>query len=236
MSDFEKLLMNIILSAGEKIIDAAVLLRTGHSYRDAWYLTILAEEELAKIVVLPFAERAGNSAEIAERPSVLYSHPVKQKIFTTYGLQNRDYSSIEALKQECIYVAPKAGGRLRVVMVDEASGEIEKSILLFNQLAVNNILIAQTPSNEFKITLQEYAGSVFMPAVKDLVPSVAQKIMADFDGPTSKITTVEAVKRHPLLFAEMIVFAIPQAYQQFFADIQGLSHTEMIEELDKYFS
>lgn len=236
MSEFEKLLMNIILSAGEKIIDAAVLLKTRHSYRGSWYLTILAEEELAKIVVLPFAERAGNSAEIAEKPSVLYRHPIKQKIFTTYGLQNRDFLNIEALKQECVYVAPKVGGKLRMVTADEASSEIEKSILLFNQLAVNNILIAQSPSNEFKITLQKYVGMIFVPAIKDLTPNVAQKIMADFDGPTSKITIVEAVKRHPLLFAEMIVYAIPQTYQQFFADIQGLSHTEMIEELNKHIS
>jgi hypothetical protein len=234
MSDFERLLMNIVLSAGEKIIDAAVLLSTKYSYRDSWYLTILAEEELAKIVVLPFAERAGNGSEIAERPSVLYRHPIKQKIFTTYGLQNRDYLNIEALKQECVYVTPKVGGKLRVVTADEASNEIEKSILLFNQLAVNNILIAQSPSDEFKTTLQKYVGMIFVPAIKDLAPDVAQKIMVNFNESTSQITLVEAVKRHPLLFAEMIVYAIPKTYQKFFTDIQGLSYDEMIKELDKY--
>jgi len=234
MSDFEKLLMNIILSAGEKITDAAVLLRTRYSYRNSWYLTILAEEELAKIVVLPFAERAGNSAEIAERPSVLYRHPIKQKIFTTYGLQNRDYLNIEALKQECVYVAPRVGGKLRVVTADEASDEIEKSILLFNQLAVNNILIAQSPSDEFRIILQKYVGMIFAPAIKYLAPDVAKKIMVNFNKPTSKITLVEAVKRHPLLFAEMIVDALPKTYPEFFTDIQGLSYDEMIRELENY--
>ena len=234
MSDSEKILMNIILSAGEKIIDAAVLFSTGHSYRDSWYLTIVAEEELAKIVVLPFAERAGNMLEIAERPSLLYKHPVKQKIFTTYGLQNRDSANIEQLKQECIYVAPKVGGQLRVVTATEASDEIEGSILLFNQLAVNNILLAQSPSDEFKTILQKYVGSIFVPAVKDIAPSIAKKITLRYNGPTSKITIVEAIKRHPLLFAEMITFAIPQTHRQFFKAIQGLSHAEMIKELDKH--
>lgn len=231
MTDYEKLLGNIIINAGEKIIDAAVLLRTDYSYRDSWYLCIIAEEELAKLVIIPFAQRAGNIEALASRPSVLYRHPVKQKVFTTYGLQNRDYEKIESLKQECLYIEPRFGGKyLRVVTKEEASVELERSVLLFNQLAVNNILICKDPSVELRKIIEKFVKHIFAPAIKDLAPEVAKKIMQSFTK-DEKISLMEAVKRYPMLFAEMIIFALPDKHKEFFAEIQGLSYDEMLQKV-----
>jgi hypothetical protein len=53
MNQFETLLFNIIYSACDKINAASALLKTKYSWNMAFVTTIIAEEELAKLIILP---------------------------------------------------------------------------------------------------------------------------------------------------------------------------------------
>lgn len=236
MDTYEKQLALISINAGEKIIDAAVLYKTGYSYRDAWFLTIIAEEELAKLVLLPFAKLAGNLDELMQRPSAYYKHPVKHKIFISYGLQNRSPAEIESIKQASLYIGTSDDANLaaRGIKKQQVFDELVRAIRLFDQLALRNISIARTPSKALKTTVNQFGNKILAPAIHDLVPDIAEQLSRDLSGLSESMTIFEAVEQHPLLFTEMLVYSLPTNYQKFFREIQGLSYHEMLQKLRDY--
>ncbi|MDN5275933.1 MAG: hypothetical protein JWN33_582 [Candidatus Saccharibacteria bacterium] len=235
MNNYEKLLMNLILNAGEKLIDAASLFKTGYSWRNCWFLTVIAEEEVAKLIIIPFANYAGTLKNLLEGKSILYRHPVKHKIFATYGLQNRDYSKIESLKQSYLYVKPQlqTGTELPVVSKEQALIEITHAVKLFDTIAVINMLSSSTLSDEFKSLLRKYHKSIFVPAMRDLLPEIVREMNTHYEGPEPSL--MEVLQRYPLLFAEMMTYAIPDQYVEFFKRIEGKSYDRMMEILSEYF-
>ena len=233
MSDYEKMLLGIVINAGEKLIDAMTLNNTGYSYRNSWFLSVISEEEMAKLIILPFANFAGTLSEMAERKSIAYKHPVKQKVFKTFGIQNRDNLDIEKLKQELLYVKPDTGFKpVRVVTPSESGDELLHAIKLFDQIAVVNLLSSNSLSEDFKQKLIDFTSKIFIPAVKELSPSSALAMQQKYINP--RPTMIEAFSTHPLMFAEMVKKAIPETYQDYFREIEGKSYTESILALDKY--
>jgi len=99
------LLFFIIHSACDKIKASIVLFESCFSWNMSFVSSILAEEELAKLIILPIARELGEVKNIiSNKKHNYYKHPIKQKIFTTFWLQNRSFEEIETLKQKSLYV------------------------------------------------------------------------------------------------------------------------------------
>lgn len=237
LDSYERLLLEIIVNAGEKLIDAATLHQTGYSYRSSWYLAIIAEEEMAKLVIIPFSKLAGTLKKIANRPSVAYSHPIKQKIFTTFGVQNRSYKEIESLKQSYLYVTPDAEKPKPrpVVTAKQSEQEILHAVLLFDRLVFINFSVSKSISDDFKSLLRAYYAKVFAPAIKDLSSVAAEMLVDKYANPPKDPTDfIEVVRTHPQLFAEMVQASIPERFSTYFKEIEGKSFHEVLPCLEKY--
>lgn len=108
LSNYENLALSIIENACLKLTAAVDLLKYRYAHPSAFFLAVVAEEELAKLIMLPIAKELDELENLVDeknrKVSIYYNHVVKQKIFTSYGLQNRDHKSLQKLKERCLYV------------------------------------------------------------------------------------------------------------------------------------
>lgn len=171
-----------------------------------------------------------------ECPSSFYKHPVKHRIFTSYGLQNRNPKELELIKQACLYIGEllEKTNKLRNIREEEVYGELKHAIRLFNQLAVRNIEIGMSVSKDLKIVVSKFAVQILAPAISDLVPAVAKDLSGEFGPFPVWMNILEAVKQHPLLFTEMIVDTLPSDHKISLREIQPLSYREMLKLLGGY--
>lgn len=228
------MLLGIALNAGEKLIDSMSLHNTGYSYRSSWFLSVIAEEEMAKLIMLPFANLADRLDEVSQRPSIIYKHPVKHRVFTSYGIQNRTESDLEKLKQEYMYagVDSKNYKAMPVVKPGDSSAEIVHAVKLYDQIVIVNFLASDLVSDEFKQLMKKFIEGIFIPAVKSLHPAAATEIQTKYNG--ARPNMIEAFQMHPLMFAELVMAAIPADYKTYFKEIEGKSFDVAVGILDRY--
>lgn len=102
----QELLEKIAKNSLEKIISSMQLYFSGQ-YNTAYFLAMIAQEELSKLIILPLAEELGElDSMINNRSHIYFNHVIKQKIFTSFGLQNRSHREIQQIKEKCLYVGP----------------------------------------------------------------------------------------------------------------------------------
>lgn len=105
MNQFESLVFFIIYSACDKINASITLFKSLYWWNMSFFSSILAQEELAKLILLPLLWEVWEVDKIAQgKPSVFFNHCIKQRVFTSFWLQNRSHKEIEILKQQAIYV------------------------------------------------------------------------------------------------------------------------------------
>lgn len=232
MDNYEKLLIHIILSAGEKIIDAATLYRTKYSYRNSWVISVIAEEEIAKLIILPFAKYGDYLDELSDRPAIVYDHKVKQKIFTSFGIQNRSYKRIELIKQSYLYVnvSTQFPAALPVVSSAKSLNEVTHAVNLFNQIANLNFRSTDMVSSELKTLIGKYVNGIFIPAISDLLPEIelykASSAIESLDLPE------DMMAKYPMFLIMIIKYALPTEYKDFFKETKGLSQSSMLSKLE----
>ncbi len=187
LTDYELFVITIFQNATQKLLSAVDLYSTKYSYNEAYFLSIIAQEELAKLIILPIARELGEIDEIINnRSSVYYKHSVKQKIFTNFGLQNRTHDDIERIKQSCLYVGidTKHKSVFSVIKPDIVLKEIKNTALFF----VNNyrtILLEETFSKKTKKGVNFFIKIVHG-CIADRLPEINKEIEKDADELSKK--------------------------------------------------
>lgn len=252
--------MEIVLNAGEKIINAATLHATKHAYRESLFLLIIAQEELAKLILLPFANAAGNINELIDdkkHKGPYFSHRVKQKIFTSFGLQNRSYMDLEEIKQRCLYTGRKTESRPSryVAKEDDTYKELAHAAKLYIHLVVHCLHSDPTVqiSAEARRVVRKFTNSIFIPALRDIVPSLVDDLQDYVTKEGEKAATAlqgfgapipngsvnkelyDLVMTNPFMFVDIMAFALePNEFKKYFTEISGMSVDEMIVHLRPY--
>lgn len=131
MTDYEKLLFPIANNANEKIIASSALYNSKLSWTSSFYLAVIAQEELAKLIIIPFAKEIdGLDDMLNNKSSIFYSHKIKQKILSSYVYFQRDWAAIEIKKQNCLY----SKGQTCYVKPEECYKEIKSAVWMWQNL------------------------------------------------------------------------------------------------------
>lgn len=104
-SKFQKLVFNLTWNSCQKV-NAAMELQAGSKYSSlSFYLAAVAQGELAKLLLLPFAWDTENLKGLLENiDSSFVSFDIREKIFKAHGLNYRSGEDIEALSLRYIYI------------------------------------------------------------------------------------------------------------------------------------
>jgi|GEM_PF-6756386 len=102
--EYEELLFPLFLNAANKLMAAMYLYKAGIFYDSAFVLTVVAEEELAKTILIPIAlETDSLDGLFSKRDGVYFHHKKKQKLASLLTLFEKDGSKTEARKQAALY-------------------------------------------------------------------------------------------------------------------------------------
>lgn len=259
-SEYEQLLAEVTMNAGEKIINAAVLFNTKHAYRESLFLLLIAQEELSKFILLPFANAADQLNELTDirkHKGPYFNHRIKQEVFTSFGLQNRTFEQLEEIKQNCLYAGIDKTGRVgrHVAKHEDTHDELCHATKLYIHLAVYNLMYAKPlqVSPELKKILAGFTNGIFIPALKNIVPTVIvdtqnytlKRNNEDMDI-LSSITQGDIVANRnfhqllitsPFMYTDMLSYVLgPDDYKNYFKEIVGMNIDEMVKHLKNYIS
>lgn len=250
-TDYETLLADVAMNAGEKIINSAMLFKTKHAYRESLFFLLIAQEELAKFILLPFANAAEQLDELIDpekHRGPYFDHRVKQKIFASFGLQNRTFEQLENIKQSCLYTGRDKLGKIGRYAAKEKGvhDELCHATRLYIHLAVYNLGFAKPLqiSPELKKTIAWFTNNVFIPALKDIAPTViedAQKYASQRSETDLKIFKSfnegklasskefhQLLTSSPFMYTDMLSYALSaEDYKEYFKEATGKSIDEM---------
>ena len=127
----EKLYFEIFKNAIEKLMASIELYVSGTSYSSSYFLAIIAQEETSKLIIIPLSleiEEVKNL--VGNKRSDYFNHSFKQKIFTSYGFQDRSHKTIENLKQSLLYIGAEENltPKFNEISAEESYGEIKNAM------------------------------------------------------------------------------------------------------------
>lgn len=104
-SKFQKLVFNLTWNSCQKI-NAAMELQAGSKYSSiSFYLAAVAQGELAKLLLLPFAWDTPDLSRLLKNiDSSFVNQDIRNKIFQSYGLKYRSRDEIDLLSLRYIYI------------------------------------------------------------------------------------------------------------------------------------
>lgn len=238
LTEYEKSIIMIFQNATFKLVSAIDLYLTKYSYNESFFLCIIAQEELAKLVILPIARELGEMDEIVNnRSSAYYRHSIKQKIFTNFGLQNRTHDDIEKIKQSCLYV-----GLTSTHEPDFATTKPEtvlKEIKYTALLLVNNyrtILFEETFPEKLKKVVGAFMQIVHG-CIVDRLPEVNTDILKDADAISKK--SEEEIRQETLKALFTNPYELIKIFKAAFGEKEYKTHLKKlgyftIPEFEKY--
>jgi len=98
----------IFRNAFKKLKAATILYEKG-LYDSSLFLSVIAEEEISKIIIVNIALETGKLNQLEIRPSDYYNHKVKQKIALSYNTLERPERNLDQIKQSSLYVGVDKG-------------------------------------------------------------------------------------------------------------------------------
>lgn len=187
ISDYEKLNYAIYENAVFKITSAIELYCLKTAYPVAFFLAVIAEEELAKLIMLPFAKELGEISNLAtNRDGEYFNHTVKQRIFSSYGLQNRKYEQLEKIKQECLYVGVHDNKpKYSRISPQESYDEVKYAVWLTTDFC-HKIFLKNDFSDDFKKTVL-FLLNILRGCVKDRLPQLCEDILKEAEEQSKRI-------------------------------------------------
>ena len=243
LTNYEKLLFTIIENAVFKTVSAIKLHSTKYAYNQAYFLTVIAEEELAKLIIIPIAKELDELDNLFNnRQSAYFNHGIKQKIFTSFGLQNRTHNGIEKLKQECLYVGSDSNlnPKFRKISPEDTYIEIKHTVQLLINF-VGKMLKVKTFSKDFKKSIV-FLSSLLRGCIKDELPSLKKDILRETSNIESKIkkNSTEAQYRlhqeiftNPYELIEVFKAIYKKDYKKHLRKIKKLSFNDMVQYIGK---
>jgi len=129
----EELIFTLFMNAAYKLMAAMHLYKAGIFYDSAFALTVIAEEELAKTILVPIALETDSADELfSKKDGAFFNHRKKQKLAAVISIFEKDGSKIEERKQQALYMANSDNGMHGMnVKKKECSEELVHCIFLF---------------------------------------------------------------------------------------------------------
>lgn len=239
-TDYELLVITIFQNTTQKIVAAVDLYLNKYSYSEAYFLSIIAQEELAKLVILPIAKELGEMDEVINnRSSAYYRHSLKQKIFTNFGLQNRTHDEIEILKQSCLYVGVNSENKpiLKVIKPDIVLAEIKHTVLFLTK-NYRDMLFEETFSEKSKKAVGFFM-EIIRGCIIDRLPEISDAIVKNADEMNKKTKEEKEYETHKALFTnpyelvKIFKALFKEDYKKHLKEIGYFSITELEEYLEK---
>ncbi len=158
---------------------------------------MIAEEELAKLILLPIAKELDDFEDLLNnRRSSYFNHRIKQKLFTSFGLQNRKHNEIETLKQECLYVGAdkQLKPTRRMVTPKNAYLEIKHTVKLLLDSA-KNIMSTDELSNDLKKIIM-FTLNLLKGCILEKMPELAKDMLDEIEKIESEHAMKPEMKGH----------------------------------------
>ncbi|UOY04999.1 AbiV family abortive infection protein [Muricauda sp. SCSIO 64092] len=201
-TNYELFVVTIFQNATQKLLAAIELSSTRYSYNEAFFLAIIAQEELAKLIILPIANELDTLENVlTNRQGAFYKHPVKQKIFTNFGLQNRSHQDIEKLKQGYLYVGSSEQGKpeFSIAKPDQVRAEIKHTCLfMVNQFS--NIIEEKDFSK-----LTKKGATYFMEIVKSAISERMSEVDMSIKDDSKEISDLEQTDKERMIMNRLIM-------------------------------
>ncbi len=252
LSNYEKIITSVSKNAKEKIIASIELYKTETANPSSFYLATIAQEELSKLVLLPIAREVNEIKKLLDGEnrtfSPYYNHKIKQKIFVSYGLQNRKYELIESNKQKNLYccvnknLRPKANKcKKQTVFL-----EIKHAIKLFRTSVLYPFTAdifpfkdnRKTIGENFSKNLEQFCFSEFNfinDFLNQRIPELSNELFKEeaeeFKLKKENTLSLKKLFLNPYCTIEVYKVIFGKSYKDKLKEIQGHS----FEEAQKYF-
>lgn len=237
LSEYEELIFAIVFNAQEKLIASIKLYKLGISFSTAYFLAIIAEEEIAKLILVPIAKELGEIDELmTNRKSGYFNHKIKQRIFSSYGLQNRSYEDIENLKQSCLYIGK--GQKSAFIKPEVVYEELKHALKLYSRFVIEISATGTYFSNDFKDAVSTLTRLTLRGCIKSELPQLIDDVFAEDDksdlGKGLVELKYEDYFTNPYLMIEILKSAIGDKYKQFLKETKHMSFDDMVQHLRDY--
>lgn len=244
LTKYEELLFAIIDNVVQKIVSSIELYCSKYAYPSAYFLAVISEEELAKLILLPLARELGEIKElISSRDSLYFKHGLKQKIFTSYGLQNRSAEDIEKIKQKCLYVGMDDNLKPIYARISpkETYLEIKYSTRLLTDF-VHKILSTKEFSQDFKrvviflLKILRAHGKNKLPRLLKDIANEADKAFLELkkDPKRAEERFHKELFSNPYILIDIFKALFKKDYKKHLRNMKKLSFHDMVQYLGKY--
>ena len=246
LSRYEKCLFVVVENVVQKLTASVVLFDTKFPYTStsAYFLAVIVQEELAKLILLPIARESGNLNNlISNRRSAFYSHLVKQKLISSYGFFKKDWKRLEEKKQRCLYVGFNKKRKLDYCRIsrDDCYKEI-KSALWAYQYQMKCINSEKEFSKDF-IKALLFMTKILGDCVRDKLPSLHKDMMDEARKSVIRMEKnnklvekefLESAFKNPYELIRIVKSIFGSDYKIFLKKIQKMSFDEMVQCLGIY--
>lgn len=251
LSKFEEILFGILFNAVYKTVSAIELYKSKTSFAEAYFLAIVAEEELAKLIILPIAQELGEINVIVDqlkkgkKKHAYFNHQIKQEIFTSFGLQNRSNEDIEKIKQMCLYVGLNENGEVQYhnkhVKPQQCYKEIKNTLNLLVYFTENTILSTKTISLDLKKIIMPLM-TMLSGCVQDRVPEMAKEALKEIkqkeeelkkNGEKRKTEIACRIFTNPFSLIDFFKFVYKKDYKEHLRNIKYSSLSTIAKYLEK---
>ncbi len=240
---FENLLITVFFNATTKFISAVQLYGGKISYNDAFFLCVIAQEELAKLFLLPIARELNEIEDISgNRNNPFYRHAIKQKIYTSWGMQDREHRDIEGKKQRILYVGlnGKCEAVFDYVKPEEVLIEIKHLAYLLVHTYVD-ILSQLEFGEKFKKGMKFFMDNAYECAETDLpeLNTLIEREVIDLESLKPEELKERQIKRllsNPYELIKMCKAVFKEDYKTHLKSMSLLTFSELEDYLGKYYA
>lgn len=218
----------IFQNAFEKLKASAVLY-SNELYDSSYFLAIIAEEEVSKIVIVNFASELNKLNELEFKSSYYYHHTAKQIIALSYNTLARPEKSLEQLKQSSLYVG--IGKELMPLLPDinkeMCYEEIKYAVDVVIDFAFTKIsskLLSQSTKNTIE-SFREFID-IYCP---NLRKQIKEKHIKDTDkNPSARLMKIIYSKPDSLINILKLKYGVNN-YKSYLEKIKKMPLDEIIE-------
>jgi len=215
-NNYEKCIWGIFHNATFKLLSALELYKSGYQ-NESFFLTVIAEEELSKLTMIPIANEIGELKNLfsnkKNNKSPYFNHRKKQKLFSSFGLFGRNYDDIEDIKQSCLYIGLYEEEYPEFIKISkkDLDNELVWAICFF----IDNLKkIKSTPllSLSIKKPLEGfYFNNLLASAIKSLAPNIGKAVDKEMK---ERIDNLK--KQDPLIIKTTLLLSNTFAVIEFF--------------------
>lgn len=231
-------------NAVDKIIAGITLYCSGLSYSSSFFLTVIAEEELAKLYLLPILDEFGGLEEaLSNKRSAFYDHRVKQRIFSSYVYFKRKPDEIEDIKQSALYVGLNKKGQIDFCRIkpEVCFNEIKNAVWLF-QYQMKHIAEEKTLSKKL-VKACLFLNNILADCIKEKVPDLVEVMELDIISAkkainksknSKEISFYEALFKNPYEQIRILKYSLGEdRYKEFLKKTHKLSFEDLVGRLGK---